>query len=145
MPPEHKPFHCELVTPHGTTADAEALSVTFPAADGMVGVMANRAPGVVQLGAGPLIVTGPDGEQTLYHVSGGTARFDERGLMVLAEEASLAADLDPERIWEEIQAARRMPRDTHEESVRRQEALSSARLKFRLAQQAREGGAWGPE
>jgi formiminotetrahydrofolate cyclodeaminase len=48
-------------------------------------------------------------------------------------------------VWEEIEAARRMPGETDEELARREAALHVARTKFRLVQQARGGAEWGPE
>ena len=58
-----KRFELEVLTPEGRACFTEAVSVVFPASDGLVGVLGRRGPMVALMGAGPLTVQQADGER----------------------------------------------------------------------------------
>ena len=135
-----RPFRCEILTPDGFHEQLEALSVVFPAADGMVGVLGGRAPLAATIGTGGLTIdlTGGGGQQR-YFISGGFARMCDDVLTILTEECSAVKDLDGKEAWREIERARAMPARTDAQIARRDEALHAAQVKFSLIQQ-RDGG-----
>ena len=67
-------FHCSIVTPERAVLDCEARSVVFPAWDGEIGVLRNRAPLLCRLGIGVLKAATDDGETVLF-VDGGFAQM----------------------------------------------------------------------
>lgn len=135
-----RPFRCEILTPEGHRERLEALSVVFPASDGMVGVLGGRAPLVTTVGAGGLTVE-PTGhaKPVSYFVAGGFARMCDDVLTVLTEDCCLVKDLDGEQAWRDIEQARALPADTDAQIVRRDKLLHAAQMKFNLIQQ-RDGG-----
>jgi F-type H+-transporting ATPase subunit epsilon len=138
-------FTCEILSPAGRVETLEAHSAVFPAADGMMGMWAGRAPAVVLLGAGPLRIDAADGGKRQYFIAGGVAQINESGLTLLADECTPKDDLDSAAVWDEIQTARRMPAETDEEVAARDRAVEIARAKFRLAQEGRPTQSWGVE
>lgn len=130
-------FHCNVITPEGSRRSCEARMVMFPGEDGAVGIMADRAPLVAALGSGLLTVVEPDGERNEFYIALGFAHCCENVLTILADECLSVKDIDPEQAWEQIQDARKMPADTDEALEVRDQLLSAARTKFRLAQKHR--------
>jgi len=145
MERQRKSFRCEVSTPRGQVYAGEAVGVIFPARDGQMGVWAGMAPTICSVGSGPLTLTRPEGNACRMFVHGGTAQVNDDGLRLLADECTPAEELDPEALWEEIQHARRMPRDTKAQIIARERALTLARSKFKLAQENRKGEQWGLE
>ena len=84
-------FNCALVTPEKAVFEAEATYANLPAFDGQMGVLANRAAVVVQLGSGTLAVQQADGTLRRFAISGGFAQMNKNRLTLLSEKAE---DLD---------------------------------------------------
>jgi len=137
LPGYRKPFRVELLTPEGTVASLDAVSVVYPAADGQAGVLGGHAALVALLGAGAMTISAADGRTEEYFVAGGFAHVRENDLTVLAEEAIPTRKLDAEEAWAEIVRARAIRPTTDLAYARRRETLHAARVKFALAQKRR--------
>ena len=79
-------FHCSVVTPERAVLECEARFVAFPAHDGEMGVLPNRAPLVCKLGIGPLRVEGTDAAHVLF-IDGGFAQMLDNRLSILTKQA----------------------------------------------------------
>jgi F-type H+-transporting ATPase subunit epsilon len=79
-------FHLSVITPERAVLEAEATFVVFPAWDGEVGILRNRAPLLYRLGKGELRVQSPAGNRSL-EVEGGFAQMVENRLTILTEQA----------------------------------------------------------
>src|SRR3989304_9885658 len=86
-------FHCSVITPERAVLECEAKFVAFPADDGEVGVLPNRAPLVCKLGIGPLRVEGTDFEHVFF-IDGGFAQMVNNRLTILTEQARKVEELD---------------------------------------------------
>jgi F-type H+-transporting ATPase subunit epsilon len=128
----HK-FAYEILTPQGRVASGETPSVTLPAADGWIGILARRAPLVAQMGAGRMTVRRPEGGTNEYYVAGGFAQVREGMLTVLAEECIPAGALSREEALRELQRARALPADTDADWHRRARAIAIAKARLRVA------------
>ena len=83
-------LHFELVTPERAVLSTDAHMVVVPGSEGDMGILAGHA---------PVMTTIRDGEIRIYSnantvvqritVAGGFAEVNERGLTVLAEQATL--------------------------------------------------------
>lgn len=80
-------FRLSVVTPEREVLGADARFVALPSYDGEIGILAQRAPLLTQLGAGLLRVELADGGKRQLFLSGGFAQMVEDRLTVLAEEA----------------------------------------------------------
>ncbi len=95
-----------IVTPEKTVLSEKPVdSVTIPAVGGEMGVLPGHAPFVVQLKEGMMhYKDGPRKE--FFAVLSGFAEIRSGRLLVLAEAAELAAEVDEERARQAFQKAR---------------------------------------
>jgi len=132
-------FRYEVLTPQGRVDAGQTVSVTLPAVDGSIGILARRAPLVAEMGAGRMSVRRPEGGSVEYYVAGGFAQVREGALTVLAEECAPAESLRPEAALAELERARRLPTDTEADWRRRERAMAIAGVKLRLAREQAAG------
>ena len=84
-------LHFELVTPEKLLRSEQVYMVVVPGTEGDFGVLAGHAPFMSVVRSGELaIYTGPNAISARIHVEGGFAEVNEKGLTVLAEQASEA-------------------------------------------------------
>jgi len=126
-----------LYTPSDQVASCEALSVTFPATDGQVGVLGGRAPMVAMLGVGQINIAQSKGKALEFFVSRGFAQMSQNVLTFLAEECLPVAQINAEQAWEELQTAMKLPASTDSEIAIREDLVTTARGKFDIAQKRR--------
>ena len=125
-------FHCSVITPERAVLETEATFVAFPAHDGEVGILRNRAPLLYKMGSGVLRVESPEGNHRLF-VDGGFAQMVENRLTLLTEQAKRIEDLDRAAAERALADAQRRPATTDTEIAARQRAIDSARAQIRLA------------
>lgn len=130
-------FHCSVITPERAVLEADATFVAFPAHDGEVGILPNRAPLLFKMGSGELRVEGPAGKQLLF-VDGGFAQMVENRLTLLTEVAKKIEDIKPDAVARQFEEAHKMPMKTDAEFKARQRMLDSAQAQRHLL--ARHGG-----
>lgn len=81
-----KTFHCSVVTPERAVLDTDATFVAFPAHDGEIGILHNRAPLLCQLGKGTLRVE-LGKESHRFSIEGGFAQMVDNKLTILTDNA----------------------------------------------------------
>ncbi len=84
-------FQCDIVTPDREVFQETVSSVVLPAHDGYLGILTNRAPLLVRLGAGTLTATLGRGGAAAFDIRGGVAQMKDNRLTVLTETATEAA------------------------------------------------------
>ena len=83
------PLHFELVTPEKLLRSEDVHMVVVPGTEGDFGVLAGHAPLMSVIRPGDIaIYSGPTTITARFHVEGGFAEVNERGLTVLAEAAT---------------------------------------------------------
>jgi F0F1-type ATP synthase epsilon subunit len=127
-------FLCRVETLQGRALEAKALSVIFPAADGLAGVLARCGPIAAALGAGPLTVTQADGPKLEYFVAGGFAHVRDDVVTILAEECQPAAQISAEVARRQLEEARAQASRPTVPVEARQWALQVARARLRVAE-----------
>lgn len=91
-----KTLHLDIVTPDGNTFSGEVSSVVLPAWEGQLGVLPGREAMVAAMQPGELRYT-VDGKDTLVAIGGGFAQIDPKKVVILAETAELASQIDEAR------------------------------------------------
>ncbi len=81
-----KTFHCSVVTPERAVLDTDATFVAFPAHDGEIGILYNRAPLLCQLGKGTLRVELGKASHR-FSIEGGFAQMVDNKLTILTDNA----------------------------------------------------------
>lgn len=124
-------FHCSVITPERAVLETDATFVAFPAWDGEVGILHDRAPLLFKMGTGELRVEGPEGKQTLF-VDGGFAQMVDNKLTLLTEQAKRIEEIDGAAARRALGAAREMPMTGEAEAAARQRAVKSAEVQLHL-------------
>jgi len=114
-------------------------SLVAPGSEGYFGVLARHAPMVAQLGDGVLSITLENGETMYFAIHSGFLEVEPDGVMVLADTAESAAEIDVERARAAEQRARDRIRK-HEVSMsmtRAEAALKRSIARLRAVEKSR--------
>jgi F0F1-type ATP synthase epsilon subunit len=76
----------------------------------------------------------PTGDERGFYLAGGFAQMRGDKLVVLPDQCVPVEELSPEDAWDELSEARKLPRETAEQERLREDAIATARIKFRVAQ-----------
>jgi len=124
-------FRCTVITPERAALDCDAVFVAFPAHDGEMGALYNRAPLLCKLGIGTLRVESTGEKHTLF-VEGGFAQIVDNHLTILTEQARRPEAIDPAAAEAAMVEAQAM-RITDEASyVARDKAIRRSRVQLKL-------------
>jgi F-type H+-transporting ATPase subunit epsilon len=108
-------FHFELVSPDKQQFNGPVESVLVPGSEGDFVVLKDHAAVMTSLRPGVLDIEEAAGKHSRYFVRGGFADVNPAGLIVLAETALPAQDLDAEHLLQEIKNAEEDLADSSEE------------------------------
>ena len=89
-------FQFDLVTPEKLLLSEDQLIITVPGLEGYFGVLPGHAPFVSQLAAGELTL-GEGKDANRYAISGGYAELLPTRVTILADQAVLREDIDPQQ------------------------------------------------
>lgn len=95
-------LHLTVTTPERVVLETEVRSVNVPTVDGEIGILQNHIPLVSILAPGELYLTTTKGEQEVMAVSGGFVEVRDNQIVILADTAEKAEEIDEVR----AQAAR---------------------------------------
>lgn len=126
-------FECSVITPERVVLRCDATFAAFPAHDGDVGILRNRAPLVCKLGIGVLRVE-TAGAKNQYFVDGGFAQIVDNRLSILTSQARNPADIDAGMASKLMVEARAMKVTDDVSFAARQSALQRARVQLKLTQ-----------
>lgn len=126
------PIHIEVITQEKKIFDEpEADMIVVPAAEGEMGVLPNHAPVLTTLAFGDLIVKKGDAEEH-FAVYGGIVDIRPDKVVVLADMADTAADLDIAALEEARARARKMVEEGVPGQLNRDAALALRRAELAL-------------
>jgi len=124
-------FHCSVITPERAVLETEATFVAFPAHDGEVGILHNRAPLLYKMGIGELRVESPEGNHRFF-VDGGFAQMVENRLTILTEQAKEPSEIDRAAAERALAEARALPMTDDTAFAARQRAVKRAEAQLKL-------------
>ncbi len=122
------PLHLEIVTPERLAYSDEVDMVLVPGVDGELGILPHHAPLVSLLGLGELRIRKGSDEES-FAIVGGFLQVRPDKVVVMAETADLASDIDLER----AQEARREAERALESGFHEGADLSAARAQLQQA------------
>ena len=126
------PIHVELVTQEEKVfEEKEADIVIVPAVEGEMGVLPRHAPVLTTLGFGELIIRKGNAEER-FAIFGGVVDVRPDKVVVLADLAESAFDLELEAIESARESARQMLAEGVPEEANRQAALVLRRADLEL-------------
>lgn len=124
----------KIVTPEKTVYESEVDQATLPVLDGEVTILPNHRSYIAALKAGEIMLK-TDGKETLMATSGGFIEFSSNMLVVLADTAEAAEEIDVKRAEEarkraeELKKEKVMMDDTEYARVAAAIEKESARIK----------------
>jgi len=99
-------FLLEIVTPEGQLLAEQVQSVRVPGVEGSLGVLAGHAPLMTALGVGGIDITHANGDEEHIATSGGFMEVRRDRVIVLADTAERATDIDVARCEAAVARAR---------------------------------------
>ena len=131
----------DILTPERRVLQAQADSVVVPAADGELGILSGHTPLVAQLQPGEIRMRSGNDTQ-IFAVSGGFVEVQNNHVVVMAETAEMAHEIDAERARqaaERAKAALRSPSGTVD-IAQAEAALRRALARLRAVEAVRRRG-----
>jgi F-type H+-transporting ATPase subunit epsilon len=136
------PLQLDIVTPERLAYSAEVDEVVAPGIDGELGVLPHHAPLLTTLGFGELRIK-KGGSEESFAIAGGFLQVRPDRVVVMAETADMASDIDLQRAEEARREAERALEEGFVEpadlAVARA-ALQRALLRIRVAERRRREG-----
>ncbi len=136
------PLTLEIVTPEKLAYEDEVDSVVLPGVEGEIGVLPHHAPLVSMLGVGELRIR-KGGSEESFAIVGGFLQVRPDKVVVMAETADLASEIDLEKAQEARREAERALETGYSEGVdlsMARAALQQALLRIRVAERRHREG-----
>jgi F-type H+-transporting ATPase subunit epsilon len=140
-------LHLELVAPAGLVFEGDVEQIIIPAVTGEMGIRPRHAPLVAQLTIGRMRVQMMGGQWVDFALAEGFAKVQENKVIVLADAAEEASEIDVSRAEQSLQRAEErlemyrtgtVPEEEDVDTYREQMALKRARNRLRIAGRTEE-------
>ena len=132
----------EIVTPERQVFSEEVDSVVCPGVEGELGVLPHHAPLLTTLGVGELRIR-RGSEEEYFAIAGGFLQVRPDKVVVMAETADMASEIDLEKAQEARREAEQALTEGFEEPAdlaRARASLQRALLRIRVAERRRREG-----
>ena len=136
------PIQLEIVTPERLVYQDEVDSVNVPGVEGELGILPHHAPLVSTLGYGELRIRKGGAEES-FAIVGGFVQVRPDKVVVMAETADLASEIDLERAQEARREAERALETGYTEGAdlsAARAALQQALMRIRVAERRHREG-----
>lgn len=104
------PFHCDIVTQEKSVFSGEADAISLPGTEGRMGILPHHSPLLTTLGFGEVVVR-TNGQEQYFAIGGGFAEVQPEKVIVLADSAEHAEEIDIERAELARQKAEQMMKE----------------------------------
>jgi F-type H+-transporting ATPase subunit epsilon len=135
-------IHLEIVTPERLAYSDEVDAVVLPGSEGELGVLPHHAPLVSTLGVGELRIR-KGGTEESFAIVGGFLQVRPDKVVVMAETADMASEIDLEKAQEARREAERALETGYSEGAdlsAARAALQQALLRIRVAERRHREG-----
>jgi F-type H+-transporting ATPase subunit epsilon len=136
------PILLEIVTPERLAYSEEVDSVVLPGGEGELGILPHHAPLVSTLGIGELRIR-RGGEEELFAIAGGFLQVRPDKVVVMAETADMASEIDLEKAQQARAEAEKALESGFEEGAdlaAARAALQQALLRIRVGERRHREG-----
>lgn len=136
------PLHLEIVTPERLAYEGEVDGVVCPGIEGELGILPHHAPLLTTLGLGELRIR-TRGQEEFFAIAGGFLQVRPDRVVVMAETADLASEIDlevAERARKDAERAMAEGFTEPADMARARAAMERALLRIRVAERRRREG-----
>jgi len=132
-------FNLEIITPHKIVVKQEVAKIIARTTEGDMGVLAGHAPLVAELAIGEMKIEKDDKNIDYYFISGGFLEISKKKVLILADKAMRADEIDIEEAAreKEIYEARLAKLGEDREIAITQRALQESLTKIRVGERLR--------
>lgn len=120
------PIQCDIITQERTVFSEQADYVSLPGSEGVMGILPNHSPLLTALTFGEVMIR-KDGDEQYFAIGGGFAEVQPDHVIVLADSAEHADEIDFER----AQKARERAEEAMKEGVS-EDAVAYAQIEAAL-------------
>ncbi|MCK5459824.1 ATP synthase F1 subunit epsilon [Candidatus Parcubacteria bacterium] len=110
--PEQKIIKFEIVTPEGAVLKEKIAQVSVPTKQGEITVLPGHIPLVASLMPGVIEIIKENGEREIISVSGGFIEVLKEKIVILADTAERAEEIDMDRVEEARKRAEEIKKDS---------------------------------
>jgi len=129
-----KSFKAQILTPDGPVFEGETIGVALPGTEGGFEVLYNHANLMSYLDIGRTIVHKENSNEEVYAISGGFVEVSDNKLILLAEAAESANEIDIERANAAKERAEKRMKDEKMDHTRAELALKRAINRLKIAE-----------
>lgn len=134
-------MRCDIVTQERAVFSGEVQYVSLPGSEGRMGILPNHSSMLTTLGFGEVVVRNKDGSEEYFAIGGGFAEVQPEKVVVLADSAEQADEIDIERaenarVRAEKYMAEGVPEDP-ERYAQIRASLQRAQIRIDVAQRRR--------
>ena len=136
------PLRLEIVTPERLAYSEEVDSVNCPGIEGELGILPHHAPLLTTLGVGELRIR-RGGREEYFAIAGGFLQVRPDKVVVMAETADLASEIDLQKAEEARREAERALAEGYHEPAdlsRARASLQRALIRIRVAERRHREG-----
>jgi F-type H+-transporting ATPase subunit epsilon len=136
------PIQLDIVTPERQAYSDEVDAVICPGVEGELGILPHHAPLLTTLGVGELLIR-KGGSEEAFAIAGGFLQVRPDRVVVMAETADLASEIDVQKAEEARREAERALAEGFTEPAdlaRARAQLSRALLRIQVAERHRREG-----
>jgi len=136
------PLQLEIVTPERLAYSDQVDSVQLPGIEGELGVLPHHAPLVSILGVGELLIR-KGGQEESFAIVGGFLQVRPDKVVVMAEDADMASEIDLEKAHEAKREAEKALETGYHEGADlslARASLQTALLRIRVAERRQHEG-----
>ena len=136
------PLQLEIVTPEKLAYSGAVDAVVLPGAEGEMGVLPHHAPLLATLGIGELRIR-KGGEEEHFAIAGGFVQVRPDKVVVMAETADMASEIDLEKAQEARREAEKALESGYHEGADlavARASLQAALLRIRVAERRHREG-----
>lgn len=134
------PMQCDIVTQEKTVFSGQVTAVNLPGTEGRMGVLPNHSPMLTTLGFGEVLVRTEDQEE-YFAIGGGYAEIQPDKVIILADSAESAAEIDVDRAEEARRRAEQLMKEGVPEDPERyaqiRASLQRAQIRIDVARRRR--------
>lgn len=105
------PIQCDIVTQERTVFSQQVASISLPGAEGRMGILPNHSALLTTLDFGDVWVRHTDGEEEHFAIGGGYAEVQPDKVIILADSAEQAEEIDIERAEQARERAQQAMKD----------------------------------
>ncbi len=125
-------IQCNIVSPYGSLINEKVIDVTLPAHDGWVGVLANHAPMLCELGVGVVHYHDANNQLKKVFIDSGFLHVCNNEVLILTTQALAAKDVNRQQVEAQLKKAENMPSDNPSLRTDQQKAIRRAKSLLEL-------------